>query len=166
MLVQASSLPLVVVSSTNQIPSAWASVMWYNMLCTSEPRVTICLAAVWVHAFNVSCTDTIHSAFSSSCQSQLFSIKSHLDHHGHFTSVQVSELESSCICSAEPVAVRQPSSAHLEAAVASTELAVFVCWPAGAGRTPALNAERKVCGWEFEPFFHLTKWWHFPVVAR
>ncbi|XP_027136236.1 signal transducer and activator of transcription 1-alpha/beta isoform X2 [Larimichthys crocea] len=36
--IEASSLPLVVVSSTNQIPSAWASVMWYNMLCTSEPR--------------------------------------------------------------------------------------------------------------------------------
>ncbi|TMS06420.1 Signal transducer and activator of transcription 4 [Larimichthys crocea] len=69
-------------------------------------------------------------------------------HAGLRCNIEVSELESNCICSAEPVAVRQPSSAHLEAAVASTELAVFVCWPAGAGRTPALNAERKVCGTE------------------
>ncbi|XP_078142089.1 signal transducer and activator of transcription 1-alpha/beta-like isoform X2 [Centroberyx gerrardi] len=34
--IEASSLPLVVISSTNQIPSAWASVMWCNM--SSEPR--------------------------------------------------------------------------------------------------------------------------------
>uniref|UniRef100_A0A7N8XF71 Signal transducer and activator of transcription n=1 Tax=Mastacembelus armatus TaxID=205130 RepID=A0A7N8XF71_9TELE len=33
-----SSLPMVVLSSTNQISSAWASVMWCNMLSTSEPR--------------------------------------------------------------------------------------------------------------------------------
>ena len=39
--VQASSLPLVVVSSTNQIPSAWASVMWSSMLSTGEPRVNL-----------------------------------------------------------------------------------------------------------------------------
>lgn len=79
-------------------------------------------------------------------QSQLFSLKSHLDCHGHF-SAHVSGLESNClICSAEPVAVRQPSSAHLEAAVAGPELAVFVRWPARARRRPALNAERKVCG--------------------
>ncbi|CAK6973888.1 signal transducer and activator of transcription 1-alpha/beta-like [Scomber scombrus] len=36
--IEASSLPVVVVSSTNQIPSAWASVMWSSMLSTSEPR--------------------------------------------------------------------------------------------------------------------------------
>nr|XP_046259973.1 signal transducer and activator of transcription 1-alpha/beta-like isoform X2 [Scatophagus argus] len=35
---EASSLPVVVISSTNQIPSAWGSIMWYNMLCTSEPQ--------------------------------------------------------------------------------------------------------------------------------
>ncbi|XP_023192479.1 signal transducer and activator of transcription 1-like [Xiphophorus maculatus] len=29
--IQASSLPLVVVSSSNQVPSAWASIMWSNM---------------------------------------------------------------------------------------------------------------------------------------
>ncbi|XP_040913732.1 signal transducer and activator of transcription 1-alpha/beta-like [Toxotes jaculatrix] len=36
--IEASSLPVVVISSTNQIPSAWASIMWFNMLSTSEPR--------------------------------------------------------------------------------------------------------------------------------
>lgn len=36
--IEASSLPVVVISSTNQVPSAWASVMWYNTLSTSEPR--------------------------------------------------------------------------------------------------------------------------------
>uniref|UniRef100_A0A3Q0RGJ0 Signal transducer and activator of transcription 1b n=1 Tax=Amphilophus citrinellus TaxID=61819 RepID=A0A3Q0RGJ0_AMPCI len=37
LLVQASSLPVVVISSTSQVPSAWASIMWWNMLSTSEP---------------------------------------------------------------------------------------------------------------------------------
>ncbi|KAM7407848.1 hypothetical protein PAMA_003557 [Pampus argenteus] len=36
--IQASSLPLVVISSTNQVPSAWASVMWCNMLPAGELR--------------------------------------------------------------------------------------------------------------------------------
>nr|WKF45145.1 signal transducer and activator of transcription 1-like protein [Epinephelus akaara] len=36
--IEASSLPVVVISSTNQVVSAWASVMWWNMLSTSEPR--------------------------------------------------------------------------------------------------------------------------------
>ncbi|XP_071384508.1 signal transducer and activator of transcription 1-alpha/beta-like [Centroberyx affinis] len=35
--IEASSLPLVVISGTSQISSAWASVMWCNML-SSEPR--------------------------------------------------------------------------------------------------------------------------------
>lgn len=39
LLAQASSLPVVVVSSTNQIPSAWAALMWCSMLSSSEPRV-------------------------------------------------------------------------------------------------------------------------------
>lgn len=39
LLVQATSLPVVVISSTNQVLSAWASVMWCNTLSTSEPRV-------------------------------------------------------------------------------------------------------------------------------
>lgn len=43
-LVQASTLPVVVVSSTNQVVGAWASVMWSNMLSTSDPRVKISLA--------------------------------------------------------------------------------------------------------------------------
>ncbi|XP_041805993.1 signal transducer and activator of transcription 1-alpha/beta-like [Chelmon rostratus] len=36
--IEASSLPLVVISSTNQVASAWVSVMWCNMLSTGEPR--------------------------------------------------------------------------------------------------------------------------------
>lgn len=36
--IEASSLPVVVISSTSQVVSAWASVMWCNMLSTSEPR--------------------------------------------------------------------------------------------------------------------------------
>lgn len=35
--VEASSLPVVVISSTNQAPSAWVSVMWWTMLSSSEP---------------------------------------------------------------------------------------------------------------------------------
>ncbi|XP_019728372.1 signal transducer and activator of transcription 1-like [Hippocampus comes] len=34
--IQASTLPVVVISATGQLPSAWASVMWYNV-STSEP---------------------------------------------------------------------------------------------------------------------------------
>ncbi|XP_059198640.1 signal transducer and activator of transcription 1-alpha/beta-like isoform X2 [Centropristis striata] len=36
--IEASSLPLVVISSTNQVASAWASVMWFNMLSATEPK--------------------------------------------------------------------------------------------------------------------------------
>ncbi|TDH07208.1 hypothetical protein EPR50_G00121170 [Perca flavescens] len=36
--IEASSLPVVVISSTNQVVSAWASVMWCNMLSIGEPR--------------------------------------------------------------------------------------------------------------------------------
>ncbi|XP_022595920.1 signal transducer and activator of transcription 1-alpha/beta-like isoform X1 [Seriola dumerili] len=36
--IEASSLPVVIISSSNQIPSAWASVMWCNILSSSEPR--------------------------------------------------------------------------------------------------------------------------------
>ncbi|XP_030614834.1 signal transducer and activator of transcription 1-alpha/beta-like [Archocentrus centrarchus] len=35
--IEASSLPVVVISSTSQVPSAWASIMWWNVLSTSEP---------------------------------------------------------------------------------------------------------------------------------
>ncbi|XP_036401526.1 signal transducer and activator of transcription 4 [Megalops cyprinoides] len=34
---ETSSLPLVVISNSGQLPSGWASVLWYNML-TDEPR--------------------------------------------------------------------------------------------------------------------------------
>uniref|UniRef100_A0A673LMA6 Signal transducer and activator of transcription n=1 Tax=Sinocyclocheilus rhinocerous TaxID=307959 RepID=A0A673LMA6_9TELE len=34
---EATSLPIVVISNVNQLPSGWASIMWYNML-TSEPK--------------------------------------------------------------------------------------------------------------------------------
>lgn len=36
---QATSLPIVVISNVSQLPSGWASIMWYNML-TSEPKVS------------------------------------------------------------------------------------------------------------------------------
>ncbi|XP_068429258.1 signal transducer and activator of transcription 1-alpha/beta-like [Clinocottus analis] len=36
--IEASSLPVVVISSTNQVSNAWASVMWFNTLPASEPR--------------------------------------------------------------------------------------------------------------------------------
>ncbi|XP_037543107.1 signal transducer and activator of transcription 1-alpha/beta-like [Nematolebias whitei] len=35
--IEASSLPVVVVSSSSQVPSAWASIMWWNMLSTNGP---------------------------------------------------------------------------------------------------------------------------------
>lgn len=35
--IEASSLPVVVISSSNQVASAWASIMWCSMLCTSQP---------------------------------------------------------------------------------------------------------------------------------
>lgn len=38
-MLQASSLPVVVISSSNQVASAWASIMWCSMLCTSQPVV-------------------------------------------------------------------------------------------------------------------------------
>uniref|UniRef100_A0A672MVG6 Signal transducer and activator of transcription n=1 Tax=Sinocyclocheilus grahami TaxID=75366 RepID=A0A672MVG6_SINGR len=34
---EATSLPIVVISNVSQLPSGWASIMWYNML-TSEPK--------------------------------------------------------------------------------------------------------------------------------
>ncbi|XP_030283751.1 signal transducer and activator of transcription 1-alpha/beta-like [Sparus aurata] len=37
-IIEASSLPVVVISSTVQASSAWATVMWCNMVSTSEPR--------------------------------------------------------------------------------------------------------------------------------
>ncbi|XP_062258968.1 signal transducer and activator of transcription 1-alpha/beta-like [Platichthys flesus] len=36
--VEASSLPVVVVSSTNQMPAAWASALWCSVLSSIEPR--------------------------------------------------------------------------------------------------------------------------------
>eukprot|EP00066_Takifugu_rubripes_P001204 XP_003962244.1 PREDICTED: signal transducer and activator of transcription 1-alpha/beta-like [Takifugu rubripes] len=35
--IEASTLPVVVISSSNQVGSAWASIMWCSVLCTSEP---------------------------------------------------------------------------------------------------------------------------------
>ncbi|XP_069081977.1 signal transducer and activator of transcription 4 [Pleurodeles waltl] len=34
---EARSLPLVIISNVSQFPSAWASILWYN-LCTSDPQ--------------------------------------------------------------------------------------------------------------------------------
>ncbi|KAA8588359.1 hypothetical protein FQN60_001553 [Etheostoma spectabile] len=39
--IEASSLPLVVISSTNQVVSAWASVMWCNMVSIGEPGMVL-----------------------------------------------------------------------------------------------------------------------------
>ncbi|XP_076858468.1 signal transducer and activator of transcription 1b [Brachyhypopomus gauderio] len=38
-----TSLPVVVISHINQLPSAWASVLWYNMLCTDCQSLTFFL---------------------------------------------------------------------------------------------------------------------------
>ncbi|XP_039883456.1 signal transducer and activator of transcription 1-alpha/beta-like isoform X2 [Simochromis diagramma] len=35
--IEASSLPVVVISSTSQVTNAWASIMWWNTVSTSEP---------------------------------------------------------------------------------------------------------------------------------
>ncbi|XP_005952899.2 signal transducer and activator of transcription 1-alpha/beta [Haplochromis burtoni] len=35
--IEASSLPVVVISSTSQVTNAWASIMWWNMVSTSKP---------------------------------------------------------------------------------------------------------------------------------
>lgn len=35
--IEASSLPVVVVSSTAQAPSAWATIMWYNLFSVTQP---------------------------------------------------------------------------------------------------------------------------------
>lgn len=37
---QAISLPVVVISNVCQLPSGWASILWYNML-TTEPKVNM-----------------------------------------------------------------------------------------------------------------------------
>ena len=49
------------------------------------------------------------------------------------------------ICSAEPFVVCQTSSTQLAAAVAGSELAVFVCWAKRAQQRPALHAETQNC---------------------
>lgn len=36
--VQTHSLPVVVISNICQMPNAWASILWYNML-TNHPKV-------------------------------------------------------------------------------------------------------------------------------
>lgn len=38
---QTASLPIVVISNVSQLPSGWASILWYNML-TSETKVCLC----------------------------------------------------------------------------------------------------------------------------
>lgn len=41
------SLPVVVISNVCQLPSGWASILWYNML-TTEPKVSS-HATYWLH---------------------------------------------------------------------------------------------------------------------
>lgn len=38
MFLQTHSLPVVVISNICQMPNAWASILWYNML-TNHPKV-------------------------------------------------------------------------------------------------------------------------------
>ncbi|XP_041857342.1 signal transducer and activator of transcription 1-like [Melanotaenia boesemani] len=35
--IETTSLPVVVISSTNQVPSAWASIMWWNLVSSGTP---------------------------------------------------------------------------------------------------------------------------------
>lgn len=35
---QTTSLPIVVISNVSQLPSGWASILWFNMLST-DPKV-------------------------------------------------------------------------------------------------------------------------------
>lgn len=37
---QTTSLPIVVISNVSQLPSGWASILWFNMLST-DPKVFI-----------------------------------------------------------------------------------------------------------------------------
>ncbi|XP_026073393.1 signal transducer and activator of transcription 1-like [Carassius auratus] len=38
-----TSLPIVVISHVNQLPSAWGSILWYNMLCSEPHNLTFFL---------------------------------------------------------------------------------------------------------------------------
>lgn len=38
-----ASLPIVVISHVNQLPSAWGSILWYNMLCSEPHNLTFFL---------------------------------------------------------------------------------------------------------------------------
>lgn len=49
--VEVSSLPVIVISSTSQVSSAWASVLWCNMLSTGEPKVKVALKDVGLQHF-------------------------------------------------------------------------------------------------------------------
>ena len=47
-LLQAMSLPVVVISNVCQLPSGWASILWYNML-TTEPKASSHTHGYWLH---------------------------------------------------------------------------------------------------------------------
>nr|QKV51339.1 STAT1a [Anguilla japonica] len=40
-----TSLPIVVISNVSQLPSGWASILWYNMLCTEPKNLSFFLSA-------------------------------------------------------------------------------------------------------------------------
>ncbi|KAJ8255461.1 hypothetical protein COCON_G00193250 [Conger conger] len=40
-----TSLPIVVISNVSQLPSGWASILWYNMLCTEPKNLSFFLNA-------------------------------------------------------------------------------------------------------------------------
>ncbi|KAJ8253092.1 hypothetical protein GJAV_G00209020 [Gymnothorax javanicus] len=41
---ETTSLPIVVISNVSQLPSGWASILWYNMLCTKPKNLSFFLS--------------------------------------------------------------------------------------------------------------------------
>uniref|UniRef100_A0A8C4ND30 Uncharacterized protein n=1 Tax=Eptatretus burgeri TaxID=7764 RepID=A0A8C4ND30_EPTBU len=47
---ETTSLPVIIISNVSQLPNGWASILWYNMLCSEQKNVTFFLnppAANW-----------------------------------------------------------------------------------------------------------------------
>ncbi|XP_018426163.1 PREDICTED: signal transducer and activator of transcription 1-alpha/beta [Nanorana parkeri] len=55
---ETASLPIVVISNVSQLPSGWASILWYNMLCSETKNLSFFLnppAARWSQVSEVLC---------------------------------------------------------------------------------------------------------------
>ncbi|XP_051550574.1 signal transducer and activator of transcription 1-alpha/beta-like [Myxocyprinus asiaticus] len=53
---ETTSLPIVVISNVSQLPSGWASIMWYNMLISEPKNLSFFVSpppATWVHLSEV-----------------------------------------------------------------------------------------------------------------